>query len=184
MRGRLQGRQEATGCSALTAETRERLLAAVGHWRKTLTDWPLHDIEFSEIATRLCDGYRRARRALPRSWSEADEEELHELRQRIVVHRYQMELISPLWPRFGRLWTGEAQRLRERLGACQDLAVLSQLTAPHQPLAPWRARLTESIKARRAVHVTAASRIARRLFAEKPSAFRRRLMALGDTAQG
>ena len=39
-----------------------------------------------------------------------------------------MELIEPLWPRFGRMWTDEAERLRDRLGRCQDLEVLERLT--------------------------------------------------------
>ena len=53
---------------------------------------------------------------------------MHEFRQRVVVHRYQMELVEPAWPRLGKVWVGEAQRLRERLGKHQDLAVLRKLT--------------------------------------------------------
>src|SRR5260370_20290692 len=40
------------------------------------------------------------------------------------------------------MWTEEAERLRERPGRGQDLEVLKRLTAPHQPLARWRSRLT------------------------------------------
>ncbi len=103
---------------------------------------------------------------------------LHDLRSRVVAHRYQMELVEPLWPKFGRLWVAEAQRLRDRLGAFQDLSVMQGFTAPHQPLAPWRARLTPVIAARQAVHAKAAQRIAGRLFAERPRAFRKRMEAL------
>ena len=74
--------------------------------------------------------------------------------------------------------TEEAQRLRTRLGQYQDLAVLAALTAPHQPLAPWRSRLTPLIEARRDAHLKTAARLAGRLFAEKPKAFRRRIAAL------
>jgi len=72
----------------------------------------------------------------------------------------------------------ETQRLRNRLGACQDLAVLSSLSGPHQPLAPWRSRLAPVIEARRDAHLKTAARLAGRLFAEKPKAFRRRIAAL------
>jgi hypothetical protein len=89
-----------------------------------------------------------------------------------------MDLVEHLWPRMGRVWAEEAQRLRNRLGACQDLAVLSALAAPHRPLAPWRSRLAPAIGARRQAHLKAAARIASRLFAEKPKAFRRRIAAL------
>jgi hypothetical protein len=49
---------------------------------------------------------------------------------------------------------------------------------PHAPLAPWRSRLVPLILARRKQHAKAAQRIADRLLAEKPKAFRRRLEAL------
>ena len=89
-----------------------------------------------------------------------------------------MDLIEPLWPRLGAVWAAEAQRLRNQLGACQDLAVLAEFTAPHQPLAPWRSRLAPLIEERRAAHLKNAARLAGRLFAEKPKAFRRRIDAL------
>ena len=55
---------------------------------------------------------------------------------------------------------------------------LANLTAPHQPLAPWRSRLTPVVEGRRAAHLKTSARLAGRLFAEKPKAFRRRIEAL------
>jgi hypothetical protein len=91
-----------------------------------------------------------------------------------------MELIEPLWPRFGKMWTDEAERLRGRLGQCQDLEVLKRLTAPHQPLAHWRSRLAPACAERTDVLAHRAARIAHRLFAEKPKAFRHRLEMLWE----
>jgi CHAD domain-containing protein len=105
---------------------------------------------------------------------------MHRFRQRVVVHRYQMELAVPLWPRIGRVWVAETQKLRDRLGHYQDLTVLRNFTAPRAPLAHWRSRLTPLIAARQAGHAAAAERVARRIFAEKPKAFRRRLMSLWE----
>jgi hypothetical protein len=101
----------------------------------------------------------------------------------VVEHRYQMELIEPLWPRFGRMWTEEAERLRDRLGHCQDLEVLERLAGPHQPLAHWRSRLTVPCNDRKTELAQRAARIASRLFAEQPKSFRRRLKALWDRGQ-
>lgn len=176
--GRLDALRAAAEDTALTETLRARLRLAIEAAEDALAGWALADARFDDIATALTEGYARARRSIPADWPQAGDDDLHELRQRIVVHRYQMELIVPLWPRLGKLWVGEAQRLRERLGTCQDLAVLARLTAPHQPLAPWRSRLIPLIAARRAVHVAAAARIAERLFAERPKAFRRRLLAI------
>ena len=71
------------------------------------------------------------------------------MRKRVVIHRYQMQIVESLWTRFAKMWISEAQRLRERLGKHQDLQVLENLTAPRQPLARWRARLVPAIQARK-----------------------------------
>ena len=100
--------------------------------------------------------------------------------QRVVVHRYQMELIEPLWPRLGKVWVGEAQRLRERLGKHQDLAVLRRLTLRGQLLARWNKLLTPAVDARQRDHIEAAMRLTTRLFAERPQDFQRRLEAMWE----
>jgi hypothetical protein len=76
------------------------------------------------------------------------------------------------------MWTAEAERLRGRLGQCQDLDVLTALTAPHQPLARWRSRLTPAIAECSAALAQRAARIAHRLLAERPKSFRHRLESL------
>jgi CHAD domain-containing protein len=163
VRGRIEALRQAAETNVLTEDMRARLGNALSQAEVAVERWP------------LARGFRAARRELPKHWSTADAEELHELRKRVVNHRYQMETVAPLWPRFGRMWVGEAQRLRDRLGKHQDLEVLARLTEPHQPLAPWRSRLVPAITARMADHVAAARRTASRLFVEKPGAFRRRL---------
>jgi CHAD domain-containing protein len=146
-----------------------------------VSHWPLDNITFHDLAEQLAATYRRARRAIPADWSTALPEELHELRRRVIEHRYQMELIEPAWPRLGRMWIDEAQRLRTRLGSVQDLAVLRRLTEPHQPLAHWRSRLTPLIEKQQAAYIKGSARIAARLFAESPKAFQRRIEVLWDS---
>ena len=184
LRNRVDEIKQAAETTTLTEAVRERLRANLDATGETVQGWPLGRMAFSDVAGGLADNYGRARRAIPAEWSRADPEELHELRQRVVVHRYQMELVEPLWPRFGKVWTGETQRLRERLGACQDHTVLARLTEARAPLARWRSRLAPLIDARRATHVAAAARLAGRLFAERPKAFRRRLEGLWDARGG
>jgi CHAD domain-containing protein len=166
-----------------TKETRARLSRYLDYATLSLERWPLKAIDFDTVADGLTATYRRARQLVPEDWTDAEAEHLHDLRRRVVEHSHQMDLIEPLWPRLGKLWAEEAQRLRNRLGACQDLAVFTTLTAPHAPLAPWRSRLTPVIAARRAAHLKTASRLAGRLFAEKPKAFRRRIAALWTARQ-
>jgi CHAD domain-containing protein len=183
VRERLEALRGSEERAVLTEELRDAIAAWLDATAVAADLWPLDAVDFTAVAAQLAAGYRSARRRMPADWTLAIPEDLHELRQRVVNHRYQMELIEPLWPRFGRMWTGEAERLRDRLGKYQDLAVLERLAGPHQPLAHWRSRLVPACAEQRAALSQRAERIARRLFAERPKAFRHRLEALWEEAR-
>jgi len=178
IRGRIEALRGSEEQAVLTETLRQAIVAWLDAAAAAVEQWPLDPFDFSAIAAQLASSYRSARRRIPDNWSTASADDLHQFRQRVVDLRYQMELIEPLWPRFGRMWTDEAERLRGRLGQCQDLEVLKRLTGPHQPLAHWRSRLTPACNERSAELAYRAARIAVRLFAEKPKAFRQRLEQL------
>jgi CHAD domain-containing protein len=183
IRARLTERRDAAEAKAFTKTMRNRLSRYFDYATLSLERWPLKAIDFDIVTDGLTATYRRARQLLPDSWADSEAEHLHDLRRRVVEHRHQMDLVEPLWPRLGKVWAEEAQRLRNRLGSCQDLAVLTEFTTPHQPLAPWRSRLAPLIAARRGAHLKTAQRLAGRLFAEKPKAFRQRIAALWSARQ-
>jgi CHAD domain-containing protein len=183
IRGRLNEIKGAAEQTGFTKHMRDRLTRYLDYATLSLERWPLKAIDFDTVADALTVTYRRARQLLPDSWQDSEAEHLHDLRRRVVEHRHQMDLVEHLWPRLGQVWAEEAQRLRNRLGACQDLAVLANFTGPHQPLAPWRSRLAPVVAARRTSHLKTAARLAGRLFAEKPKAFRRRIAALWSARQ-
>jgi len=183
IRTRLTEMRDAAEAKSFTKAMRDRLSRYFDYATLSLERWPLKAIDFDTVTDGLTATYRRARQLVPDNWPDAEAEHLHDLRRRVVEHRHQMDLVEPLWPRLGKVWAEEAQRLRNQLGSCQDLAVLSNFTAPHQPLAPWRSRLVPLIEARRDAHLKTAERLAGRLFAEKPKAFRRRIAALWSARQ-
>jgi CHAD domain-containing protein len=180
MRTRLTALRNAAERTAFTTEIRARIARHLDKAETALTKWSLEAVAFSHVADPLTATYRRARRLVPKHWRKADPETLHSLRQRVVEFRHQIELIEPLRPRRGKSWGAGAQRLRNQLGACQDLALLTRFTEPTQPLARWRARLIPVIEARHATHSKNAARLARRLFGEKPKVFRKRIAALDN----
>jgi len=165
----------------LTDEMRACLTTEFAETADIIGDWSPGNATFADVADSLTETYHRGRCAVPDDWATASAEELHDLRKRVVEHRYQMELIEPLWPRLGRVWVGEAQRLRDRLGRHHDLTVLALLMRPKKPLAPYQARLGSIVRERQREHVRTAARLAGRLFAEKPGAFRTRLMRLWES---
>jgi CHAD domain-containing protein len=178
IRARLTEMRDAAEAKSFTKTMRDRLSRYLDYATLSLERWPLKAIDFDTVTDGLTSTYRRARQLVPDGWTDAEPEHLHDLRRRVVEHRHQMDLVEPLWPRLGKVWAEEAQRLRNQLGACQDLTVLASLTAPHEPLAPWRSRLSPLIEERRRAHMKTAQRLSGRLFAEKPKAFRRRIAAL------
>lgn len=182
MRSRIEALRGSEERAVLTPDLRTTIIGWIDGAAAAVEAWPLDPFDFSAIAAQLAAGYRSARKRKPSDWPAASDAELHEFRRRVVDHRYQMELVEPLWPQFGKMWIKEAERLRDRLGKCQDLAVLERLTGPHQPLAHWRARLTPACAEHRLQLIHRAARIARRLFAERPKAFRRRLETLWEEA--
>ncbi len=131
----------------------------------------------------MAEEYTLARK-LGRKAHPDEPESLHDLRKAVVAHRYQMALVTTAWPAVGRVWEVELQRLREKLGKFQDLAVLLEPLAQEVPegrAAPgWSAPLAEAARARQLKLVASALRLHARLFAEKPGAFRRRLAAYFD----
>jgi CHAD domain-containing protein len=181
IRKRIDDLRTAGEMSALTSDMRLRIADALASAEAAVNRWPIRTLKFSDVAEQLAASYRASRRAVPEHWSHASPEALHELRKRVVTHRYQMQIVQPLWKRFTKMWIAEAQRLRERLGQHQDLEVLLTLTESGHPLAYWRAKLEPAIAARRPRHVAAARRIATRLFVDKPGAFRRRLIVMWKT---
>jgi CHAD domain-containing protein len=166
--------------ASLTSAHKARIGDAWTRAAAAIDRWPLGRFDTAEATRQLTATYRRVRTAIPDDWERASPEALHRLRQRVVEHRYQMELVEPLWPKLMRVWTSEVQRLRDRLGAHQDLVVLRRMTETHQPLARWRSRLAPLIAARQLAHVAAARRLAGRLSAEAPKAFRQRLASLWE----
>jgi len=182
MHSRIDELRQAAETNTLTPDMRLKVMRSLDQALGAVEQWPLHSLAFADVAKRLTRGYRAARDALPEHWTATDGSELHELRKRIVTHRHQMEMVVPFWRRFGKMWIGEAQRLRDRLGKHQDLLLLMRMTGPGQPLAHWHKRLKPAIEQRATEHVGAASRIAQRLFVDKPKAFQRRIEVMGETA--
>jgi CHAD domain-containing protein len=182
LRSRIEVLRQSAETNTLNADMRMRVTRALDKATTSIELWPLQSLTFSDVTERLTRGYRAARKALPERFSDADGPELHDLRKRIVAHRHQMEIVAPLWRRFGKMWISEAQRLRDRLGKHQDLLLLMRMTEPGKPLARWQTRLKPAIEERASDHIRAARRLARRLFVDKPKAFRRRLEVMGETA--
>ena len=176
MRERLLARRTKAEAAHLDADERERLATVLDANAEAIETWPLTHARFCDLTDALCKTYRRGRRRVPDDWQTADPDQFHELRQRTVELRYQLECVAPLLPGMPPRMISDAQRLRGQLGRRQDLTLLWPLMAPRQPLARWQTRLVPLIEARQAHHVATAERIAARVFADPPKTFRKQLV--------
>jgi CHAD domain-containing protein len=122
-RATIQGRLAQLGASAeaalLTPALKVRIGDLLSRGATAVERWPTGQFDCREATRQLTATYRRVRDSEPKDWPAAPADHLHRLRQRIVEHRYQMELMEPAWPKLIKVWISESQRLRDCLGAHQ-----------------------------------------------------------------
>lgn len=168
--------RDGTGASgAFPPNRRARLEALIAACHEAIPRLAAN-VEGEALLDAILEDYVKARR-IGRMVGADDAEELHELRKAVISHRYQMELLTHLWPAAGEVWESELQRLREKLGKHHDLAVLRDrldTLPPEAEESEWFGPLTKAARSRQARLSDSALRLHARLFAEKPEAFRRR----------
>ncbi len=99
---------------------------------------------------------------------------LHEWRKRAKDLWYQLRILREAWPGPLGATVGEAHELTDLLGDHHDLAVLAADLRARTDLGD-RAAFETAIERRQGELLGAALEIGRRLYAEKPKAFGRRL---------
>ncbi len=155
-------------------------VAILKEGRQRVGDWPLEDDSFEALAGGLRRTYRRGRRDFKAARAESSVEALHEWRKRVKDRWYHHMLLRRLWPPVMTALGDEAHELSDRLGDDHDLAVLAdwfkEHTEPDQDL-------QAAIERRRGQLQQEAFELGARLYADKPSAYVRRLERLWDAAQ-
>jgi CHAD domain-containing protein len=156
--------------------------AAVGEVVTTLegvvvraADWPLDGCDRDALVAGGVRAYARGRAALEAASDEPSDERLHNLRKRVKDLWYHARLLEDAWPRVLKAQGKAAHDLADLLGDDHDLAVLAERVR-HEAFVDDEAIL-ELIARRRTGLRDAAIGLARRLYAEPPKAFRRRLEA-------
>jgi CHAD domain-containing protein len=142
--------------------------------------WPLDAAGWNTALDGAARAYARGRKALAEAEREPDDERLHDLRKRVKDLWYHQRLLSDAWPGVMEAQTDETDGLAENLGDDHDLAVLTEYlrrTGPELGTTTDLEAIAELIALRRAELYADILRVARRLYAEKPAAFRRRLEA-------
>ncbi len=106
-------------------------------------------------------------KAFRRSNREPTTAGLHAWRKRVKDLWYQQRLLEATWPGVAKAQAKEAKRLSKLLGSDHDLAVLADAVADPE--------LRVLIDERRAELLVEARALGRRVYAERPEAFARRV---------
>lgn len=126
----------------------------------------------ADVVEGLRKAYAKARDALDVS----DPEALHDLRKRVVTHRYQMSFFADLAAGRGAERAARAQKLRDVLGRFQDIETLHhRMDGVGETLpADLVERISEAAQAQQRALMRKAKRLHADLFRVKPRAFGRK----------
>jgi len=154
----------AAGVVSMLSETRQRV-----------DDWPLERDSFGALRSGLEHSYRRGRRDFKAVQVDPSVEALHEWRKRVKELWYHDTLLRALWPPVMEAVGDQAHELSDLLGDDHDLAVLADWTREHTGADP---EFFDAVERRRAELQSDAMALGARLYADKPSAYVRRLRQL------
>jgi CHAD domain-containing protein len=101
-------------------------------------------------------------------------ENVHQWRKRAKDLWYQLRIVHDAWPELLGETVDQAHDLADLLGDHHDLAILADDLRTRNDLDD-RGAFEDAIEKRQEELLEAARRIGRRLYAEKPKAFRRRI---------
>jgi CHAD domain-containing protein len=162
------------GVDAMTlCESIERIEAG----RDGIEEWDLGSGSWELIEPGLRRLYKRGRRAMREAESEPSEENLHAWRKRAKDLWYLLRILRKAWPELLGPSEEEAHRLADLLGDHHDLAVLRADLEAHLFSEGDTRALAGAISTREDELSSAAFELGRRLYAENPGAFARRLRA-------
>ena len=137
--------------------------------------WAVDGDERDVLVPALRRTYTRGRDAFARADRQPTAEHLHEWRKRVKDLWYQEKLVSEAWPGVLKAHADEAHALSTLLGDDHDLAVLAELLDAEPGLADDPAVVQDLIARRRNELVDAVRALGRRVYAERPKPFARRL---------
>ena len=168
-----------------TAALAERAVGELTDIGVEIGGWELRGDGWGVIRKGLKRTYRRGRKAFKEAHADPTAERLHAWRKRVKDHWYHLRLLSAVCGPIVAGAAQEADRLSDLLGDDHDLAVLSErLTVGAPELGPVDIDSIQPLIAHRREQLqTDAWQAGRRLYAERPAAFERRLHRLWKAGQ-
>jgi CHAD domain-containing protein len=147
---------------------------AIKTGRREIRRWPLRTDSWALVGPGLSSSYRDGRRAMKRVAANPSAENVHQWRKRAKDLWYQLRIVRDAWPELLGETVDQVHELTDLLGDHHDLAVLARDLHTRADLTD-RDAFEIAIEKRQDELLDAALNLGRRLYAEKPKAFRRRI---------
>ncbi len=172
-------RDEAYGQSRpVDVRVEERAMSALSDAEKRLGSWSFSRDGFEALERGLRQVYARGRREYGEVQWRPAATVMHEWRKRVKYQWYHTQILRDTWPALMEVAEKELDQLGDLLGKDHDLAILSETVRGEFP----RAKATSTIRAlehrvaeRRASYHNECLVLGQRIYAERPTAFVRRL---------
>jgi CYTH domain-containing protein/CHAD domain-containing protein len=146
----------------------------IGEGRRKIPRWTLRTDSWALVESGLSRSYGDGRQALKQAQANPSADNLHQWRKRAKDLWYQLRILRDAWPELLGATVDQAHELTEHLGDHHDLALLAEDLRSREGLGD-RDAFEAAIEGRQQELLEAALGIGRRLYAEKPQAFRRRI---------
>ncbi|HEX3734104.1 MAG TPA: CHAD domain-containing protein [Solirubrobacterales bacterium] len=157
-----------------TAARIDEAKKAVEKGRRRILAWPLEADSWHLVEAGLSQSYRRGRRAMKDVQAKPRAKSVHEWRKRAKDLWYQLRIVRNAWPGLLQESADQVHELADLLGDHHDLAVLGEDLEDRDGV-DAREALRDLIEKRQEEILASALDLGRRIYAEKPKAFRRRL---------
>jgi CHAD domain-containing protein len=140
--------------------------------------WPLSTSGFDLLRPGICSTYAGSRKAFSTAFRKPSDARFHEARKRVKYHWYQMRMLHNIWPQVLGVYRAQLKELSDLLGDDHDLSVMRGILreSPEAALAAPELEVLFGVIERRKARLRATSHVlGRRIFAERPRCFTRRL---------
>jgi CHAD domain-containing protein len=152
--------------------------------REEIAAWRIEGDSWDLLDPGLAGTYRRGRRAMRRAEADPSGENLHRWRKRAKDLWYELRILGDAWPAVLEPTAEEAHRLAELLGDHHDFIVLREDLVERQLGEEPVNALLAAIANRQEELAGEAFDLGRRLYAERPKQFRRRLRGYWSAWRG
>jgi CHAD domain-containing protein len=140
-----------------------------------IDDWPLESVDWRTVERGIARAYKRGRKAFRKAVAKPTVRNLRRLRKRTKDLLYDERLLAAAWPVVLGAAAQESQALSDLLGDDLDLAVLADRLRELDDPPAQLDELIDLIGRRRGELFDELERLGRRIYAEAPNAFAKRL---------